>query len=244
LCIAVADSPNVPVLSYAFLIFCITVVNLNRRLWSSSYDSSPDRGTDQEHSYPNISSHHGMKSNSLQVHCDDFFSTVLHLMHAGCYPFPSYFPLVEGVLTSAQKGQEPGDTFMQHRNLDSCGNMTGGEGFLWDPKSAFLNSKLKFTISSATLPKLTSRSFPTIWKEFTSTQGLVPHNLMFVGGPHCGQTETAKAVAMMYGEAQPCISHIIQRISKSCPDTFYLLLLKIISHPSPVQAGSSIRGYC
>jgi hypothetical protein len=197
-----ADSPNLPVLSHAFLICCNTIVNLKRRLWSSNHDSAAGRGTDQEHGHPNISSHHGMKSNSLQVHCDDFFNTVLHLMDAGCYPSPSYFPLVEGVLASAQKGQGLGDAFMQHRHLDSCGNITAGEGVLWDPKSALLTSNLKFNISSATLPKLTCRSFPTIWKEFTSTQGLVPHNLMFVGGPQCGQTETAKAVAMMYGEVK------------------------------------------
>lgn len=208
-------------------------MDLNRRLWSSSHDSA-GRGIDQEHSHTNISSHHGMKNNSLQVHCDDFFNTVLHLMDAGCYPSPSYFPLVEGVPAPVQKGQRLGDTFMQHRHLDSCGNMTGGEQVLWDPKSAFLTSKLKFYISSATLPKLTCRNFATTWKEFTSTQGLVPHNLMFVGGPQCGQTETAKAVAMMYGEA--CISQTIQLMSISCPDTFYLLLLKIISHPSPIQA--------
>lgn len=239
-----AESPNLPVLSYAFLICCITLVDLNRRLWSSSHDSSAGRGIDQEHSHPNISSHHGMKNNSLQVHCDDFFNTVLHLMDAGCYPSPSYFPLVEGVLASEERGQGPGDLFMQHHHLDSCGIMTAGDRVLWDPKSAFLTSKLKFNISSATLPKLTCRNFATIWKEFTSTQGLVPHNLMFVGGPQCGQTEIAKAVSMMYGETLPCPSQSIQRMSKSCSDTFYLLLLKIISHQSPIQVGSSIRGYC
>lgn len=205
-------------------------MDLNRRLWSSSHDLSAGRGIDQEHSHPNISSHHGMKNNSLQVHCDDFFNTVLHLMDAGCYPSPSYFPLVEDVLASAQKGQGLGDLFMQHRHLDSCGNITAGDRVLWDPKSNLLTSKLKFNIFSATLPKLTCRNFATIWKEFTSAHGLVPHNLIFAGGPHCGQTETAKAVSMKYGEAQLYTSQTTQRMSKSCPDTFYLFVLKTISH--------------
>ena len=178
---------------------------LNRRLWRSDNNSFSGRCVDQELSLLKVGGDYSITDNSLQIHCDDFFNTVLHLVDASCYLSPSYFPLVDGIPECAQRSQGPCNNSMQDNHLDRCQNIARGGQVSWDPKCALLSSKLKFVNSSASLPKRRCRNFLTIWKEFTECHGLVPFNMMFVGGPQCGQTETAKAVSKMYGKLFKCM---------------------------------------
>ena len=173
----------------------------NRLLWSTGNNSVSSEGLDQQLSLSRTSGDHSITNSSLQIHCDDFFDTVLHIVDADCYPSPSYFSLVDCVPDSAQSSQGPSDNSVKHYHLDRYVDRTVGEQASWDPKSAFLSSKVTFINSSNSLPKKTSRKFPVIWEEFTNSHGLMPYNLMFVGGPQSGQTETAKAVSKMYGKA-------------------------------------------
>ena len=177
---------------------------LNRRLWRSGNNSFSGRCEDQELSLLKGGGGYSISNNSLQIHCDDFFNTVLHLVDASCYLSPSYFPLVDDVPECTQRSQGPCNNSMQDDHLDRYQNIAGGGQVSWDPKCALLSSKLKFVNSSASLPKRRCRNFLTIWKEFTECHGLVPFNMMFVGGPQCGQTETAKAVSKMYGKSFKC----------------------------------------
>lgn len=182
---------------------------LNRRLWRSGNNSFSGRCVDQELSLLKVGGDHSITKNSLQIHCDDFFNTVLHLVDASCsYLSPSYFPLVDGGPECAHRSQGPYNNNMHDNHLDRCQNIAGGEQVSWDPKRALLSSKLKFVNSSASLPKRRCRNFLTMWKEFTESHGLVPFNMMFVGGPQCGQTETAKAVSKMYGKSFKCTFQI------------------------------------
>jgi hypothetical protein len=164
-----------------------------RRSWDKSPISNCGE-TNQEFSLP-----FNVPNNTLAVHIEDFLSGVLHLVESDSYSSPSYHALVDEIKDSNSITQRYNCSLYHNCPVDASGKIAVCDGEAkespLDPKILLLSANIFFGSKFSQLPETAYRPFPTIWEEYTAAHRLVPFHLVFVGSPHCGQTEAAKHVS-------------------------------------------------
>ena len=114
---------------------------------------------------------------------------------------PSFHPLVDGINDPDFSSHGCNCNLFNECPVDSLGNISSSTNILpeilRDPRTLLMSSKVFFLSKSIVQSARNFRNFPSVLKEFTVAHKLLPVNLIFVGGPRCGKTETAQLVAKM-----------------------------------------------
>ena len=140
-------------------------------------------------------------TNTLATHIEDFIHGIINLVKDDSLISPSFHPMVDGINDSDFSSHGCNCNLFNECPVDPLGNISSSTNILTeilrDPRTLLMSSKVFFTSKSIAPSVRDLRNFSSVLKEFTFAHKLSPVNLIFVGGPRCGKTETAQLVAKM-----------------------------------------------
>ena len=171
----------------------------HRQSWDDSCCSS-DGDDQQKFSLP-ITRGQNARYNILAIHFENFINAIINLIEDDSCASPSYHPIVDGIKDPGSTLRSSNCELFHDSAFDSPGNIKATGDVMMetirDPRKIFLSSKVFFSSKFVDYPNKVYRNFPSLFREFTVIHKLASCNIILVGGPQCGQTESAQLMAKM-----------------------------------------------